>query len=187
MLNNFVENYENLSDEEIVAAVKSGNYEPLQLLITRYYPTIFHYINNYCTKVGAEDAFQEATLALYSAIKNFDGERASFSTFANLCIKRAVFDYLKLNNRKKDIPKELLSSIEDVQIIDSNSPEKIFFDREDYESLKDNIMLELSSLELGVLQLYLAGERYSDIAEKLSITEKAVDNALGRIRKKLKK
>lgn len=186
MLENFVENYENLSDEEIVFDVKSGNYELLNVIISRYNPTIFYYINTYC-KDCAEDAVQEATLALYSAVKTYDAKKASFSTFANLCIKRAVLDYLKFNRRKKNIPDELISSIEEVEVIDSNSPEKIFFDKIDYKNLAETIKLELSALEYSVLQLYLAGERYCDIAKKLSITEKAVDNSLLRIRKKLKK
>ncbi len=187
MLDNFVENYENLTDEEIVLSVKSGNYELLNVIISRYNSTIFYYINNYCPKDCAEDAVQEATLALYSAVKAYDEQKASFSTFANLCIKRAVLDYLKLNRRKKNIPDELITSIEEVEVVDSNSPEKIFFDKMDYKNLADTIKLELSALEYSVLQLYLAGEKYCDIAKKLSITEKAVDNSLARIRKKLKK
>ena len=70
--------------------------------------------------------------------------------------------------------------------MDNNSPEKIFFDNEDFKSLKDTIKVELSSLEYEVLQLFLSGENYSAIAEKLGISEKSVDNSLTRVRKKLK-
>ena len=94
---------------------------------------------------------------------------------------------LKSHNSQKNIPDELLSSIDDLDIIDSNSPEKIFFDREDYKALADTIKLELSALEYDVLQHYLAGEKYSDIAKKLEISEKSGENALSRIRKKLKR
>ncbi|MBR4122900.1 MAG: sigma-70 family RNA polymerase sigma factor [Clostridia bacterium] len=186
MSENFVENYEKLTDDEIVVSIKNGNYEMLQIIIDRYYPTIYSYIKKYCSSDYAEDAFQEATLALYSAVKDYDSKKARFSTFATLCIKRALISVLKNRQRKKDIPQELLLSIEDINLIDSNSPEKIFFDREDYKNLTDTIRLELSSLEYDVLQLYLSGERYSDIALKLGISEKSVDNSLARIRKKLK-
>lgn len=187
MVKNFVENYENLSDDEIVASIKKGNYEMLQVIIDRYYPTISFYVKKYCPSDYIEDAFQEATLALYSAVKNYEPQKASFSTFATLCIKRSLIGVLKLRQRKKDIPEELLTSIEELDLVDSNSPEKIFFDREDYKNLTDTIKLELSSLEYDVLQLYLSGEKYSDIAVKLNISEKSVDNSLARIRKKLKR
>lgn len=185
MGNNFVENYENMSDEEIVVLINNGNYELLQVIIERYYPAICGLVRSYCSERYAEDAVQEATLALYNAVRSFDGNKSAFSTFAMLCIKRSVISVLKGSKRKKNIPDELVSSIEDCDIVDKNSPEKIFFDREDYKNLTDIMKLELSNLEYEVLQAYLDGERYADIAKKLNINEKAVDNALSRIRKKL--
>ena len=65
-------------------------------------------------------------------------------------------------------------------------PNYLFFEREAYKSLAATIKLELSPLEYSVLELFLAGEKYSAIAEKLAVSEKSVDNALGRIRKKIK-
>lgn len=186
MIKNFVENYENLSDDEIVTSIKEGNYEMLKIIIDRYYPTISFFVKKYCQADYYEDAFQEATIALYSAVKEYEPQKSAFSTFAALCIKRSLIGVLKTKQRKKDIPEELLTSIEELVLIDSNSPEKIFFDREDYRDLADSIKLELSSLEYSVLQLFLSGESYSSIASKLNISEKSVDNSLSRIRKKLK-
>ena len=182
----FVENYEKLSDEEIVGEIKQGNTALLNVLISRYYPTIFYYVSRYFSANYSEDAFQEATLALYSAIKDFDGEKSAFKTFATLCIKRALYDYIKRNTRQKDIPSDMLSSLDEVEVVDYSSPEKIFFEREAYKSLAATIKLELSPLEYSVLELFLSGEKYSAIAEKLAVSEKSVDNALGRIRKKIK-
>ena len=186
MVENFVENYEKLTDEAIVEKIKNGNYELLQVIIERYYPTISFYVKKYCPSDYIEDAIQEATIAIYSAVKDYESGKSAFSTFATLCIKRSLFGVLKAHQRKKDIPEELITSIEELVLVDSNSPEKIFFDREDYKSLADTIRLELSSLEYDVLQFYLSGEKYSSIALKLGISEKAVDNSLARIRKKLK-
>ena len=182
----FVENYKKLSDEEIVKLINSGEYGLLQIIITRYLPVILFYVNKYCAENEREDAVQEATCALYSAIKNYSSDKASFSTFASLCIKRSVFSLIKQQKRRKTIPDELLSPIEDIEIADNNSPEKIFFEKENLKTLKDNIKLELSGLEYSVLQLFLSGKKYIEIAEKLGITEKSVNNALLRIRKKLK-
>ena len=187
MRNTFVENNKNMSDDEIICKINNGDYELLQVIIERYYPVILNCVRKYCPAVYTEDAVQEATVALYSAVKTFDGEKSSFSTFATLCIKRAVISALKKAKRTKNIPDELIDPIDECEnIADSNSPEKIFFEREAYESLAETIRLELSALEYEVLQLYLAGERYSYIAEKLHISKKSVSNALTRIRKKLK-
>lgn len=184
---NFVENYESLTDNEIISLINNGDYELLGVIIERYYPVILYYTRKYCPADYREDAVQEANLALYSAVKAFNSEKSAFSTFAALCIKRSVLNVLKGRQRKKNIPEELLSSIEELEIIDSNSPEKIFFEREDYKALTDNIKLELSRMEYKVLQLQLSGKSYSEISKVLNISEKSVDNALSRIRKKLKR
>lgn len=187
MRNTFVENNKYMSEDEIISKINGGDYELLQVIIERYYPVIVSCVRKYCPEAYNEDAVQEAALALYSAIKGFNSEKSSFSTFAGLCIKRAVISVLKKAKRVKNIPDELIDPIDECEnIADGNSPEKIFFEREAYESLAETIKLELSSLEYEVLELYLAGERYSRIAMKLGISEKSVSNALTRIRKKLK-
>lgn len=187
MINTFVENNKQMSDDEIIAQIHSGNYELLYIIIERYEPVVLYYVNKYCSPLYHEDAVQEANYALYSAVKGYDGSKSSFRTFATLCIKRSVIGVLKSQNCQKNIPDELLSPIEEMDIPHFDSPEKLFFEKEDFNDLKTNIKLELSQLEYKVLQLYLTGESYSDIATKLSITEKSVNNALIRIRTKLKR
>lgn len=181
-----VENNKNLTDEEIVSLINAGDFELLKVIIERYSSVIRYYVQKYCLQHSREDAVQEATFALYSAVKNFQGEKASFSTFASLCIKRSVIDILKSEKRLKNIPEELKDSLDDVSIVDSNTPEEIVVNKESYEKLTENIKLELSGMEYKVLQLYVSQASYADIAKKLNISEKSVNNALGRIRKKLK-
>lgn len=187
MRNTFVENNKKLSDDELIKQIIGGDYELLHVMMDRYQSVILYYVNKYCPAPYREDAVQEASYALYSAVKKYDAEKSSFRSFATLCIKRSVIDVLKGQNCQKNIPDELLSSIDELEIADCNSPEKIFFEREDLKALTDNIKLELSPLEFKVLQLYLSGESYRAIAEKLGIAEKSVNNALTRIRKKLKR
>ena len=187
MRNTFVENNENLSDDEIIEQINNGGYELLPVIIKRYSPVIHYYAGKYCPPNLLEDAIQEASFALCSAVKNYNSAKSAFSTFASLCIKRSVISLLKSQQRLKHIPDELLSPIDDIDIADCNSPKKIFFDREDFKDFTDNIKLELSHLEFKVLQLYLSSERYSAISERLGITEKSVNNALTRIRRKLKR
>lgn len=187
MRKKIVEINENLSDNEIIERINNGNLELLQVIINRYNPTLNYYVKKYCPEAYREDAVQEATFALYSAVQNYNPDKSSFSTFATLCIKRSVIGVLKSQQQGKNIPEELLTPIEESDIADCNSPEKIFFDKEDFKALTDNIKLELSPLEYKVLQLYLAGYRYSVIADRLDTTEKSVNNALCRIRRKLKR
>ena len=94
---------------------------------------------------------------------------------------------MRKNGAQKNIPDEMLSSLEGADISDNLTPEEIIIGKEDYESLTQSIKLELSKMEFEVLQMFLAGMSYTDIAESLNTNEKAVDNALSRIRKKLKK
>lgn len=184
---NFVENNNKLTDDEIVSLINSGNYELLSVIINRYLPLIIKTAKQNLPETEVEDAVQEATFALYSAVKNFDGEKSSFYTFANTCIKRSVISQIRKSASKKNIPDGLVTSIDEIELADLNSPENILIERESYNTLTNNIKLELSSMEYSVLQLFLAGESYCEIARALNLTEKAVDNALARIRKKLKK
>lgn len=186
MVKKSVENYENLSDEAIVKQINAGQYELLQVMIERYLPKIHFFVRKYCPDNQWEDAVQEATFALYSAVKQYDETKSSFPTFAGICIQRSVLDSMKSTKRKKDIPDELLSSLQDVEIADHNSPEKIFLEKENFQNLTDQIRLELSGLEYRVLLCYLENRNYAFIARELGISEKSVDNSLARIRKKLK-
>lgn len=187
MRKKFVENNKNMTDDEVILLINKGEYENLQIIINRYLPLIIKTAKKYCSPNAVEDAVQEATFALYSAIKDYDSEKSSFSAFASLCIKRSVVSGLRKSTSKKTIPDEMLSSIEELQLADHNSPENIIIEKENYKTLANTIKLELSSKEYSVLQFFLEGKSYSEIAKKLSLTEKSVDNALSRIRKKLKK
>ena len=84
------------------------------------------------------------------------------------------------------LPEELFQSLDLVDVTDFNNPEKILLEKESLKALTETIKLELSKLELEVLNLYLIGLSYGDISKKLKISDKSVDNALARIRKKLK-
>lgn len=187
MSKSFVENNNKMTDEEVLIAINSGSYELVSVIIERYIPLIVSIAKKYLPETQVEDAVQEATFALYSSIKSYDNEKSAFSTFATTCIKRSVIAQIRKTNSLKNIPQELITSIENVELTDSNSPESILIEKENYKTLTENIKLELSAMEYNVLQLFLEGKSYNQIADKLCITEKSVDNALARIRKKIKK
>lgn len=182
-----MENYISLSDDEIIHRINENKeYELLQILIERHYPTILYHVSRFTYKEPVEDVIQEAKTAICSAVRDYDNSKASFKTFVSVCIERTIMSLSSAKLRKRDVPTDLLTSIEDTVIVDENSPEKIFFEKESYKTFKDNIKLELSALEYDVLQLFLLDKSYAEIASALNISEKSVDNSLARIRRKLK-
>ena len=182
---NFVENNKKLTDNEVILLINNGEYENLQIIIDRYLPKIISDAKKYCPLNEIEDAVQEATIALYAAVKSYNPQKSSFQSLANVCIKRTMIARLRKNNTQKAIPDELLIPIEDAEILYAQSPENILIEKEDLKNLKENIRLELSSMEYAVLQLFLEGKSYNEISKQMQITEKSVDNALARIRKKI--
>lgn len=176
-----------IKDGELVSLIKCGEYEHFHTLIKRYQP----YINAMAlsltsNKNEVEDLVQEGNIALYSAVQAFDSKKANFKTFAVRCIKNAMVDVFRKQTAKHNIPSSLVASFDDVEPQDNNTPEKIFFDNENYKFLTDSINIELSKLEYKVLSAQLAGMSYSDIANAVGISVKSVDNSLKRVREKLK-
>jgi DNA-directed RNA polymerase specialized sigma24 family protein len=94
---------------------------------------------------------------------------------------------LKSASADKRIPDRLLSPLEDAEDLATLNPEQAYIDKESYESFKKSIFSSLSQLEYKVLCAFLSGESYSEIAVRLGITVKGVDNSLRRIRNKIKK
>ena len=181
----FVKEAEGLSDGELVWHIRSGEYEYLQTLINRYMPYIKSVASRF-NQFESEDIIQEGRMAIFSATKVFDGEKASFSTFVKLCINRAVGDYVKAFSVKKRIPQKLITSIEDLELSIDENPEKLVIDKESYDLLSKKLKERLSDLEYKVLREFLAGASYVESAQKLKISQKSYDNALKRIRNKLK-
>lgn len=189
---------ENFSDEKLVALANSGDESSLDFLLKKYKRLANKIARSYFL-VGADydDLLQEAMIGLYKAIKNFkQNEKASFKTFAYLCISRNVQSAVKFANSKKNsILSEAISlscenNKDDEQlnlIIPSTalSPDQELIESENLEEIQNAISEELSHFEQEVLSHFLNGESYTQIATSLSVTNKSVDNALSRIRQKL--
>lgn len=197
--------YASLSDEELCAIVslgKGGESGASEELIYRYRDFIKAKVRPYFLVGGdSEDLIQEGMIGLYNAIRDYSPDRkASFKTFADLCVTRQVLTAIKAATRDKHMPlNNYVSfssdagendgiSIED-QLEDEtpNDPEEIVVERESFRQLKNRVASFLSSYENKVLDLYLEGYSYSSIAETLGKQPKSIDNALQRIKSKLEK
>lgn len=132
-----------------------------------------------------EDAEQEGLIALFHAIDTYrEGEDASFSTYAIACIRHGIADARIRAGRKKHLPLNQSVPLDENQ--STPGPEEQALGREDYRATVRIIRTGLSATEREALLLYLDGATYQEIAARLDISPKAVDNALSRVRTKLR-
>ena len=110
-----------------------------------------------------------------------------FKTFAGLCVNRAMSTALsRATGNAKHIPEDLISPIDDVDLADTSDPETILIEKESFSDLEHSIKKDLSDFEYRVLGEFLSGKSYADIAASLGVSTKSIDNALRRIRAKIK-
>lgn len=179
---------EKFSDNELVVLINNGEYKYLQILINRYMPYVISVASHYnASGLDVEDFIQEGILAVFSAVKTYDESKAGFKTFVCLCINRAMSSAVaRACGNAKHIPENLITPIDEIELADTSDPESIFIEKESFSDLEHTIKKDLSKLEYQVLVEFLNGKTYVDIAASLGITTKSVDNALRRIRSKIK-
>ena len=142
----------------------------------------------------SEDLLQEGMLGLLSAIRTFDPHRnVKFSTYAEYCVRRRVISAIRKASANKHTPLNNYISLESPQLDESNTqnayflrdPEDFVIARERAGELEKLLLGALSRFESSVLELYLEGMSYTEMASRLGKPEKSVDNAVQRIRRKL--
>lgn len=182
------------SDASLVDLFNSGYENAFTILSDRYFKLIRSIASRYnISGLEPEDLTQEGLLGLLSAVKSYSSERgASFKTYAGLCINRRIITLLKRSGGNKnkalnDYVSLYDESLEQSVTDEGVNPEEVFISHEGVNLLKKQISSCLSTKEKRVLSLYLAGESYNNISHVLDISPKAVDNALQRVRSKLKR
>jgi RNA polymerase sporulation-specific sigma factor len=173
-------------DSELAAAAKQGSDSAFQALLERYLPVIRSRANRYAAVVGqdVEDFIQEGMLALFRAVRGFDEASGfRFKTYAVTCINNSMASAIKkhMKNFVAELPLE-----ENDDSRDTMQPEDMFIEQEDSAKLLWQIQSLLSDFERRVLKLYLRGNSYQEIGGALNAAPKAVDNALQRVRRKLR-
>ncbi len=190
-------------DEDIALEAKQGDVEAQEYLINKYKNFVKAKAKSYFL-IGAdkEDIYQEGMIGLYKAIRDFKPDKlASFKAFAELCVTRQIITAIKTATRQKHIPlntyvslnkpiydeesdRTLLDILSTVKICD---PEELVISREEVLKIESDIQEVLSELELEVLNSYLQGKSYQEIACDLDRHSKSIDNALQRVKRKLEK
>jgi len=186
--------YETSTDEELQQAAVRGDLASEEALIRRYNRVIRSLARPFFLTGGdSEDLMQEGMLGLLSAIRSYDpGEKASFRTFAVRCIRNRLLSALRKSSGTKNVSLDECLSLEssffdeDPSRNDSlRSPEDLIIDREEAQKRVQSLLLLLSAYERSVLRCFLRGMSYREIAEITHKSEKAVDNAIQRIRRKI--
>ena len=193
--------YENMPDEEVVKLIKQGDDDAFSYLCEKYKDIINVKVSKYYI-IGAErdDTVQEGMIGLFKAIKSYDETKQnSFKTFANICVERQLITAIKSSNRQKHQPLNSYLSLNNSAYDNDDNDEELIntFDSKTIEDPLDTVMKKeyiahientidktLSVFEKQVLNRYIKGESYVDIANKLDAPVKSVDNAIQRIRKK---
>ncbi len=183
----FVDNHKNLSDKDIIERIKAGDNEFLDSLFSRYINLVRIKVAQFSVcDTEVEDFVQEGLIALYHSARTYDFSGSSFATYASTCVSNAILTLLKHKSRKKRIPENLVSSIEDKTVTIEETPEALMIERENIKGIYNRIKEILSDFEYKVFVLSLNAYSVEDISQKLNVNEKAVSNALCRLRKKIK-
>ncbi|MBQ9482063.1 MAG: sigma-70 family RNA polymerase sigma factor [Clostridia bacterium] len=175
--------------EELVALYRGGDYSVDNEIIIKCSYIVKRVSRRYFL-IGAdtEDVYQEGLLGLLNAMRTYDESKGSFTYYAYLCVNSAVITAVR---RYAGVKNEPLNKGLPLTTLDGSAsfvdPEQIYIEGENRRELVSNIENELSPMERKILSLYLKGLSYSEIEEKTGKPFKSVDNALQRIRRKLRK
>ena len=191
-----------VSDEELVERARRGEEKVVELLLNRYR----HYARAkartyFLAGADKEDIVQEGMIGLFKAVRDFQAEKnTAFRAFAELCITRQIITAIKTATRQKHIPlnsyvslnKPASSERGDERPLEEalvqqtiDDPADLVISSEEIASIKTSMGKLLSDLETEVLQLYMDGKSYQEIADMLGRHVKSIDNALQRIKRKL--
>ncbi len=178
--------------QNAILAAKQGDEAAVSFLMGYYKKKVGaiakHY---YISGADTDDILQEAMIALYKSISSYDcSKNSSFDAFLTLCVKRHLASVVKNSNRQKHKPLNTYVSIDYGDTVSlsvaATDPVKTAMDREELDKISVIFNTRLSKYEQKVITLYAEGFSYRDIAEKLGKSVKSIDNAVCRIRNKLK-
>lgn len=197
--------YEQCTDEELIVRLRDGEEQITDYIMDKYKNLVRSKAKSmYILGADRDDLIQEGMIGLFKAIRDYDtGRDASFFTFADLCVSRQMYTAVQAAGRQKHAPLNTYISLyadhaergegEEWELINTlisrveRNPEDLLIDKENLEVLEKTIERELSNFEKQVLDLYLTGMSYTQIARVLGKDEKSTDNALQRIKGKIKK
>lgn len=197
-----MEDYRAYPDEELVGSVCQENPKIMDYLMDKYKDLVKRKARPlYLMGGDQDDLIQEGMIGLFKAVRDYDKSKGmSFNSFAQLCITRQMYTAVEASNRKKHTPLNSYISLysgtleqddgkvplQDVlPALNGANPEEMVICQENTRQMEKELNKRLSAYERQILEYYLSGKDYQEIAELLGKAPKSVDNALQRIRKKM--
>ena len=186
--------YGDYTDEELLELQRDGRENVTDYLLDKYKAMVKKKARVLYLMGGEQDdLIQEGMIGLFKAIRDYRPEKdTSFYTFAQLCVDRQLYNAVQSSNRQKHrplnsyVPLTTEEGEHELRDFRQQSPENIVIARENEAAMEQKIREQLSDFENQVLARYLEGENYLQIAADLSRPPKSVDNALQRIRSKVR-
>lgn len=184
---NILQNEEliSMSDENLIKANKNP-VASYSIIFARYYNLVYKK-SKMLRHSGFEvdDLMQEGFLGLFRAYETFNEEHeVKFSAYANVCITNSITT--AISKKSSYIRKEYIDIDDLLSDINSNTPESIILEKEKMQELYHIMTKLLSEKEWLIFRLFLTGCTYEQIAQELNLQQKVIDNALQRVRRKLK-
>ena len=200
------EQFKLATDEELILMYRDGEEDAAGFLMNKYKNLVRKKAGSmYILGADRDDLIQEGMIGLFKAVRDYDmGRDVNFYTFADLCISRQMYTAVQNSNRQKHLPLNTYISIysqamtteegsEEYALMNTlraqkeTNPEEMVIEQENVEQIENAILKELSVFEKQVFELHLTGMTYTEIAKVLGRDEKSTDNALQRMKSKIKK
>ncbi len=197
-----------LTDHQLVDISRGGDEVAQEMLLIRYRDFVRLRARSYFL-IGADrdDLLQEGMIGLYEAIRDYRPDRrASFKSFANLCVRRQMITAIKQATRKKHALLNSCVSLDEpacrcggggggdgggqpladaVCLDTAGDPMDMLIDAEEIRAIQHGFIRSLSDLEAEVLVRHADGKSYREIASELGRHVKSIDNALQRVKRKI--
>lgn len=194
--------FEIMTDEAIIEVIRQNDSQALDYIMDKYKNVVRQKARTmYLIGGDNDDLIQEGMIGLFKAVRDFAPDKeSSFATFARLCITRQLYTAVTASRRLKHSPLNSYVPLEERESeekggrviihentypLEENNPEKLFIDKESISILEEQLDDILSPFEKEVYDAYIFGEGYVEIANRLHKDQKAIDNALQRIRNKI--
>ena len=175
------------TDLTLLQEIRAGSEQAFAFLAERYAPYLRRLADQWTLpSVDRDDLYQEALLGLLTATQTFreDGG-ASFATYAHTCARHRVISAVRRSRWREEVSLPEDEADEIGLSVGQAGPEQAVLEKDEEQRLHQRLRQRLTPLEYEVLCDHLYGYAYKEIASRLHVSCKSVDNALQRIRRKL--
>lgn len=181
----------------LILSARRGDSEAFASLFRQHRPRIFQVVHRYYAPGwGRDDLIQEATIGFFKAIRDYKDDRGAFTGFVDLCVRRQIITFIKTATRQKHAALNRAASLDAPIFADSDETiltrlvghrDRLPEDDSENTEFLAALWKRCSELERGILSMYSNGYTFEEMAWELGVHEKAIDNAVWRVKVKARK